>query len=269
MKFIRYLHRIDDQRSEPRWGIIDGNDVHALAGEPFASADVRPGAWTGRLDDVKLLAPATPTKLLAVGSNYIKHIEEMAARMGPNSNLPPRPEHPTFFLKPLSAIIGPNANIVYPTGQTKHVEHEAELGLVIGKRCRKVSEADALSYVFGYLCGNDVSARDTRDDNQWMRGKGFDTFAPLGPYLVTGIDASDLRIIARVNGQLRQDSRTSDLLFKIPTLISFISQAMTLEAGDVIITGTPSGVSAIQPGDVVEVEIEGLGVLRNPVVADS
>jgi 2-keto-4-pentenoate hydratase/2-oxohepta-3-ene-1,7-dioic acid hydratase in catechol pathway len=118
------------------------------------------------------------------------------------------------------------------------------------------------------LCGNDVSARGLGDDGQWMRGKGFDTFAPLGPWLVTGLDASDLRIVARLNGEVKQDSRTSDLLFKIPQLIAFISQAMTLEPGDVIMTGTPSGVSALKPGDVVEVEIEGIGTLRNPVVAD-
>jgi 2-keto-4-pentenoate hydratase/2-oxohepta-3-ene-1,7-dioic acid hydratase in catechol pathway len=269
MKIVRYAHRINDSLSEPRWGLIIGSDLHALAGDPFGSVELRRGIFLMPLSEAILLAPVMPTKLLAVGRNYIKHIEEMAARAGPNSNLPPRPEHPTFFLKPNSAIIGPGAHIVYPTGQTSHVEHEAELGIVISRRARKVSEADALSYVLGYLCGNDVSARDLRDDGQWMRGKGFDTFAPLGPYVVTEIDASDLRIQCRVNGQLRQDSRTSDLLYKIPQLISFISQAMTLEPGDVIITGTPNGVSAIHPGDVVEVEIEGLGVLRNPVVADS
>ena len=269
MRFVRYMHHIDETKSEPRWGALDNGDVFALAGDPFTNPDARRGMRLGRLEEMQLLAPVVPGKLLAVGRNYIKHIEEMAARMGANSNLPARPDHPTFFLKPTSAIIGPNAAIVYPTGQTQHVEHEAELGLVIGRRGRKIPEAEALSYVFGYLCGNDVSARDLRDDGQWMRGKGFDTFAPLGPCIVDGIDASDLRITTRVNGELRQDSRTSDLLYKIPHLISFISQAMTLEAGDVIITGTPSGVSAIHPGDVVEVEIEGIGVLRNPVVADA
>ena len=139
---------------------------------------------------------------------------------------------------------------------------------MIGRRAVRgeISEASALSYVFGYLCANDVSARDMRDDGQWRCGKSFDTFAPLGPYLVTDIDASDLRIQACVNRVTKQDSRTSDLLFKLPHLIAFISQALTREAGDVIITGTPSGVSAIQPGDVVEVEVERLGVLRNPVV---
>lgn len=269
MKFVRYMHRINDSLSEPRWGAIDGNDIVSVAGNPYANTEVRRGVWLGRLGEVPLLAPVTPSKLLAVGRNYIKHIEEMAARAGPNSNLPPRPDHPTFFLKPPSAIIGPDANIVYPTGRTNHVEHEAELGLVIGRRARKVSESEALQYVFGYLCANDVSARDLRDNGQWMRGKGFDTFAPLGPCIVNDIDASDLRMVCRVNGEIRQDTRTSDLLFKIPHLISFISQAMTLEPGDVIITGTPSGVSPIHPGDVVEVEIEGIGVLRNPVVADS
>ncbi len=263
MKFMRFMHS-----SGPRWGTIDGNDVFALAGDPLTNPEVRRGIRVGPVGDVPLLAPVVPTKLLAVGRNYIKHIEEMTARPNANLNLPPRPDHPTFFLKPNSAIIGHNTPIVYPTGQTHHVEHEAELGVVIGRRARKVSEADALSYVFGYTCANDVSARDLRDDGQWMRGKGFDTFAPIGPWVVTDMDASDLRIQARVNGEVRQDSRTSDLLFKIPQLISFVSQAMTLEPGDVIITGMPSGVSAIKPGDVVEVELEGIGVLRNPVVAD-
>jgi 2-keto-4-pentenoate hydratase/2-oxohepta-3-ene-1,7-dioic acid hydratase in catechol pathway len=269
MKYVRYLHRSDDTRGEPRWGTLDAGDVFALAGDPITNPDVHRGMRIGSFDELPMLAPVSPGKLLAVGRNYIKHIEEMAARAGPTSNLPPRPEHPTFFLKPTTAIVGPNAPIVYPTGQTRHVEHEAELGLVIGRRGRKIPESKALQYVFGYLCGNDVSARDLRDDGQWMRSKGFDSFAPLGPCIVDDLDASDLRVSARVNGELRQDSRTSDLLYKIPHLIAFISQAMTLEAGDVIITGTPSGVSAIHPGDVVEIEIEGIGVLRNPVVADS
>lgn len=261
MKIIRYA-----AAGEARWGEVDGDDVFALSANPMLEAATRRGARVGAFADLQLLAPVAPSKLLAVGRNYMKHIDEMAAR-GP-SNLPPRPPHPTFFLKPNSAIIGPGASIVYPTGRAELVEHEAELALVIGKRGRKVSEDDALSYVFGYLCGNDVSARGLGDDGQWMRGKGFDTFAPLGPWLVSGLDASDLRIVARLNGEVRQDSRTSDLLFKIPRLIAFISQAMTLEPGDVIMTGTPSGVSALKPGDVIEVEIEGIGTLRNPVVAD-
>jgi 2-keto-4-pentenoate hydratase/2-oxohepta-3-ene-1,7-dioic acid hydratase in catechol pathway len=260
MKYVRVTHN-----GAPHWGVVEGDDIFALSDAPYHHP--QRGERLTTLANAEWLAPATPTKLLAVGRNYIKHIEEMAARAGANSNLPPRPDHPTFFLKANSAISGHHTPIVYPTGLSKHVEHEAELGLVIGRRARNVSEADALSYVFGYLCANDVSARDMRDDGQWMRGKSFDSFAPLGPYLVTDMDASDLWIQARVNGVTKQDSRTSDLLFKLPQLIAFISQAMTLEAGDVIITGTPSGVSAIQPGDVVEIEVEGLGVLRNPVIA--
>lgn len=261
MKIIRYA-----AGAEARWGAVEGDEVYALPGNPAVDPSLRPGARVGTLSGLSLLAPVAPTKLLAVGRNYMKHIDEMAAR-GP-SNLPPRPLNPTFFLKPNSAIIGPGANIVYPTGRAELVEHEAELALVIGKRGRKIAEADALSHVFGYLCANDVSARGLGDDGQWMRGKGFDTFAPLGPCVVTGLDASDLRITARLNGVTKQDSRTNDLLFKIPQLIAFISQAMTLEAGDVILTGTPSGVSAMKPGDVIEIEIEGIGTLRNSVVAD-
>ncbi|MBI5877563.1 MAG: fumarylacetoacetate hydrolase family protein [Chloroflexi bacterium] len=262
MKIIRYA-----AAGETRWGVVEGDDVFALSGSPILEPSARPGARVGALSGVHLLAPVAPTKLLAVGRNYMKHIDEMAAR-GP-SNLPPRPLNPTFFLKPNSAIIGPGANIVYPSGRAELVEHEAELALVIGRRGRKIAEADALAHVFGYLCANDVSARGLGDDGQWMRGKGFDTFAPLGPWVVTGLDASDLRITARLNGAVKQASRTSDLLFKIPQLIAFISQAMTLEPGDVILTGTPSGVSALKPGDVVEIDIEGIGTLRNPVVADN
>jgi 2-keto-4-pentenoate hydratase/2-oxohepta-3-ene-1,7-dioic acid hydratase in catechol pathway len=264
MRIVRYA-----KDGDTRWGAVEGDEVMALSGDPVRDAGAKRVGRAGALADLQLLAPATPSKLLAVGRNYIKHIEEMAARAGPNSNLPPRPLHPTFFLKPNSAIIGAGAPIVYPNGRADVVEHEAELALVIGKRGKKVTEADALDYVFGYLCGNDVSARGLMDDGQWMRGKGFDTFAPLGPWIVTDLDAADLRITARVNGETRQDSRTSDLLFKIPQLIAFISQAMTLEPGDVILTGTPSGVSALKPGDTVEIEIEGIGVLRNPVVADA
>ena len=254
-KIVRYLHSSAGAAAEPRWGIVEGDEVFTLIGEPFSGFALLPGSRVGRLDQVQLLAPVTPSKLLAVGRNYIKHIEEMAARAGANPNLPPRPTHPTFFLKPNSAIVGHHAPIVYPAGQANLVEHEAELALVIGRRGKKIPESEALNYVFGYLCGNDVSARGLGDDGQWMRGKGFDSFAPLGPWIVTGLDASDLRITARVNGVTKQDSRTSDLLFKIPHLIAFISRAMTLEAGDVILTGTPSGVSALKPGDVVEIEI--------------
>ncbi len=264
MRIVRYL-----DNAEPYWGVVERDEVFALAGDPFGGGALKRGPRVYPLAEARLLAPAAPGKLLAVGRNYVKHIDEMAARPNANPALAARPDHPTFFLKPPTAIIGHNAAIVYPTGQTQHVEHEAELGFVIGRRGRKIPESDAMADIFGYLCANDVSARDCRDDGQWMRGKGFDTFAPLGPWIETALDPSDLRIVARVNGQVRQDSRTSDLLFKIPQLISFISNAMTLEPGDVIITGTPSGVSAIQPGDVVEIEIDGIGVLRNPVVADS
>jgi len=253
--------------AEAYWGMLDGDELFALAGDPFSGPDVGRGPHVSPLAEAQLLAPVVPSKLLAVGRNYVKHIEEMAARASANPALSARPDHPTFFLKPTSSIVGHNAAIVYPTGQSQHVEHEAELGLVIGRRGRNIAESEALDYVFGYLCANDVSARDIRDDGQWMRSKGFDTFAPLGPWIETELDPADLRITARVNGQLKQDSRTSDLLFNIPHLISFISRAMTLEPGDVIITGTPSGVSAISPGDVVEVEVEGIGILRNPVFA--
>ena len=172
-----------------------------------------------------------------------------------------------MFLKPPSAVIADGVPIERPPGYLR-VDHEAELGVVIGKRAHRVSREQALDFVQGYVCVNDVTVRDLqKKDGQWARAKGFDTFCPVGPRLVTGIDPTNLRITARVNGTIRQDSRTSDMIFDVPTLIAFCSQHMTLEVGDLISTGTPSGVGNLEPGDVVEVEIEGIGILRNPVIA--
>lgn len=171
-----------------------------------------------------------------------------------------------MFLKPPSALCGDGAPIGRPAGHAR-VDHEAELGVIIGTRARRVSREDALAHVLGYTCVNDVTVRDLQQkDGQWTRAKGFDSFCPVGPRVVSGLDPSDLRIVARVNGAVRQDSRTSDLIFDVPTLIAFISRHMTLEPGDLISTGTPAGVGNLVPGDVVEIEVEGIGVLRNPVI---
>lgn len=200
-----------------------------------------------------------PGKIIGIGVNYRAHAEEMA-------KTPPR--EPIVFLKPSTSVIGHGDSIVRPSGYDR-VDFEAELAVVIGTRCRRISAADALGFVLGVTCLNDVTVRDLqKQDGQWARAKGFDTFCPIGPRIVRGLDPTDLRIMSRVNGEVRQDSRTSDMIVCVPDLIAFASQSMTLEVGDVITTGTPSGVGNLSPGDVVDIEIEGVGVLSNPVVAE-
>jgi 2-keto-4-pentenoate hydratase/2-oxohepta-3-ene-1,7-dioic acid hydratase in catechol pathway len=202
---------------------------------------------------------ATPNLIVAIGRNYADHAAQMNAEV---------PSEPLIFLKPNTSIIADGEAIVYPSWVSQKVEYEGELAVIISQTCYRVSEGDAMRYVLGYTCANDVTARDLqRKDGQWARGKGFNTFCPIGPTLVTDLDPSDLRLITRVNGNVQQDGRTSDLIFKIPRLIAHISAVMTLQRGDVILTGSPAGVGPIVPGDVVEVEIEGIGTLRNPVVA--
>ncbi len=201
---------------------------------------------------------ASPSKIIGIGQNYRAHAAEMGKGI---------PEEPLMFLKPLSAVIVDGAAIERPAGYER-VDFEGELGVVIGKRARRVTREQALGYVEGYTIVNDVTVRDLqKKDGQWTRAKGFDTFCPLGPRVVPGLDPSKLHLTTRVNGVVKQDSPTSDLIFDVPTLISFVSQHMTLEPGDIISTGTPSGVGNLNPGDVVEVEISGIGVLRNPVIA--
>jgi 2-keto-4-pentenoate hydratase/2-oxohepta-3-ene-1,7-dioic acid hydratase in catechol pathway len=199
-----------------------------------------------------------PSKIVGIGQNYRAHAAEMGKGI---------PEEPLMFLKPPSAVIADGAPIERPDGYER-VDYEGELGVVIGKRAHRVSRAHALDYVKGYVCVNDVTVRDLqKKDGQWTRAKGFDTFCPMGPRIATGLDPTNVRITTRVNGEIKQDSSTSDMIFDVPTLISFVSHHMTLEEGDVISTGTPQGVGPLSPGDVVEVEIEGIGVLRNPVIA--
>ncbi len=197
-----------------------------------------------------------PTKIVCIGRNYAAHARELGNEV---------PAEPLIFLKPPSALLPPGAAIVVPH-QSKRVEHEAEIGVVIGARARDVSEQDALSYVAGYICVNDVTARDLqKTDGQWTRAKGFDTFCPIGPTVMTGLDYRDLEVICRVNGTVRQHGHARDMMFSIPRLVSYVSGIMTLEPGDVIATGTPEGVGPLVPGDMVEVEIPGIGLLANPV----
>jgi 2-keto-4-pentenoate hydratase/2-oxohepta-3-ene-1,7-dioic acid hydratase in catechol pathway len=211
------------------------------------------------LDEVQLLAPCEPSKILAVGLNYAAHASEHGFQT---------PDEPIFFLKPSSAVVGPGAAIVYPGHLSEHVDHEAELAAVIGRRARRVSPSEALGHVLGFTCANDVTARDLqRRDGQWTRSKSFDTFGPLGPWIETDLDVTDLQITCHVNGELRQSSRTSQMLFGVDELIARASAVMTLEPGDVILTGTPDGVNSLNVGDRVTVEIEGIGRLENEVVA--
>lgn len=226
------------------------------------------GIETGERDAlaaVRLLAPCVPTKLVCVGLNYRAHIAESQSVV-PGAE-PPR--EPMLFLKPPSAVIGPGEAIRYPAGVTR-LDPEGELAVVIGRRARAVPRERALEHVAGFTCFNDVSARNyQRSDGQWARAKGFDTFAPLGPWIATGLDPAALTLECRVNGAVRQRAATRDLLFAVDELLAHISGIMTLEPGDVIATGTPAGVAPIEPGDRVEVEIGGIGVLANPVAAAS
>jgi 2-keto-4-pentenoate hydratase/2-oxohepta-3-ene-1,7-dioic acid hydratase in catechol pathway len=215
-----------------------------------------PGSEVGALSDIELLCPTSPSKIIAVGRNYAAHIAEFNRET---------PKEPVIFLKPPSSLIGAGSSIRIPM-ESKRVEHEAELAIVIGKQASRVDEAEAVRAIFGYTCANDVTARDLQHtDVQWTRGKGFDTFCPAGPWIDTDFDPEDREILCRVNGTIRQNSNTRLMLFEIPFLISYISRIMTLEPGDLILTGTPDGVSQLFEGDEVEVEVEGLGVLQNPV----
>jgi 2-keto-4-pentenoate hydratase/2-oxohepta-3-ene-1,7-dioic acid hydratase in catechol pathway len=209
-----------------------------------------------KLEEVFLLPPCQPTKIVCVGLNYVKHAQELKM---------PLPEEPILFLKPPSAILAPGGQIIYPPS-SQQLDYEGELAVVIGKRCKNVTAEEAEKYILGYTCFNDVTARDLqRIDVQWTRAKSFDTFAPFGPWIAK-IDPYDADIQTRVNGNVVQKSNTSDLIFDVPKLLQFISGIMTLEPGDVIATGTPPGVGQLQKGDAVEVEIEGIGVLKNTVV---
>jgi len=211
------------------------------------------------LGELELLPPTQPSKIICVGLNYRDHAMELDMTI---------PESPLLFLKPPSAVIGHLEKIVYPS-KTRHVDYEAELAVIIGRRCKNIPAADADSVIMGYTCFNDVTARDLqKKDSQWTRAKSFDTFAPVGPYIATPKDVSDLCVKTMVNGELRQESSTSNLIFDVPHLIEFISGIMTLERGDIIATGTPSGVGELFVGDEVEVEIENIGILKNSVVRE-
>lgn len=243
----------------------DGTGVELV--ELIADPMVAGYDTTGRrlkLSEVKLLAPVIPrSKVVCVGKNYADHIQEMANITG--GGVAQMPTEPLLFLKPNTAVIGPDDDIVLPT-ISHQVEHEGELALVIGAMAKDVPEERALEYVFGFTCANDVTARDLQKvDGQWSRAKGFDTFCPLGPVIETDLETADAHIETRVNGQVRQSGSTAQLIHSLARIVSHASQAFTLLPGDVILSGTPAGVGPLVDGDVVEVEIAGIGILRNPV----
>ena len=242
----------------PRFGVVDHDLILPLSeAEKIASFPNPRTDPAIPMSEVKLLAPVSPSKIVCVGRNYREHAAELGNKM---------PDEPLLFLKAPSAIIANGDRIERPP-QSQQVEHEGELGVVIGKRARKLAEdEDPLSYVLGYTCVNDVTARDLqRRDVQFTRAKSFDTFCPVGPFIVDGLDPMNLVVTTRVNGTVKQNGRTADMAFSVPFLIRYIADIVTLYPGDLIATGTPAGVSPMKDGDVVEVEIEGIGVLRNAV----
>ena len=248
---------------DPRYALVEGapgaEELVVITGDPIYTTIQPTGERVQLSDDaVRLLAPVIPrSKIIGVGRNYVAHAAETGHAL---------PVVPLLFLKPNTSVIGPDDPIVLPAW-TEEVEHEAELAVVIGKVTKNVTVARALDHVFGYTVANDVTARDAqRAEPQWTRAKGFDTSCPIGPWIVPGLDVSDLAVRSRVNGQPRQDGRTSQLIFDVAYLVSYISEVFTLLPGDVILTGTPAGVGPIVDRDIVEVEVEDIGVLRNPVL---
>lgn len=237
------------------YGIVENDHVRPVEGDIFGEYQRLAAALP--LSQVKLLTPVTPSKILAMAFNYRSHLGERTP-----------PSQPELFYKPLSCLIGPEEPIVIPRG-SERVDAEGELVIVIGRRAKRVPPGDALNYIFGYTCGNDVSARNwQRGDIQWWRAKGADTFGPVGPWLVTDIDPSNIDLQVRINGEVKEQTNTNLLIHDIPHIISYASQSVTLEPGDLIFTGTPGSPPQIRKGDIVEVDINGVGLLRNPVEAE-
>lgn len=252
MKIVRYTNK--GEAPHPMYGWMLDDKIGEIQGDIFGEYRRREAKTP--LADVKLVEPCLPSKIVCVGRNYVEHAKELGNEV---------PKVPLIFLKPPSSIIS-NGDPIFLPPQSSQVEHEAELVVVIGRRGRNVTAETAKEYIFGYTIGNDITARDLqKTDDQWTRAKGFDTFCSFGPWIDTEFDASDAVVTCRVNGQMRQMASTRDMVFNVSTLIAFISSVMTLEPGDLIFTGTPAGVGELKNGDVVDVEIEGLGKLSNPV----
>jgi 2-keto-4-pentenoate hydratase/2-oxohepta-3-ene-1,7-dioic acid hydratase in catechol pathway len=250
VKIVRFTH---GERAE--YGIVLADGIQSLEGSPFDS--IKTTNQYHRSSDIRLLPPCLPSKIIALGVNYRSHGEEMSHRI---------PAEPLIFIKPSTSVIGTEDNIVYPES-SRRVDYEGELGVVIKSVMRRVSKEEVADYILGYTCVNDVTARDLQArDKQWTRAKSFDTFCPIGPCIETELDPADLALETILNGEVKQQTRTSQLIFPVATLVSFISYIMTLLPGDIIATGTASGIGPMQPGDIVEVKIEGIGTLRNYVI---
>ncbi len=253
MRIIRFL----DKSGKVQFGWVLGDKTGLIEGSPFES--FRRAAAEVPLSDLRLLPPVTPSKIICVGRNYAAHAHEHDVEV---------PEVPLLFLKPPSSVIGPDETILLPP-QSQRVEHEAELAVVVGKRSRWLDLEGAKDAILGYTIANDVTARDLqRRDGQWTRGKGFDTFCPLGPWIETELDPADAVITCTVNGELRQMGSTRDMVFPVRQLVAYASSVMTLEPGDVLLTGTPAGVGLLADGDELVTSIEGIGEIRNPVRAE-
>ena len=255
MRLVRF-----EMQGRTGYGLLEGEKIDVLWGTPYDGGLANTTGEVVSLPEATLLAPCEPTKIVAIGLNYRDHAAEFGH---------PIPAEPLIFMKPSTAVIGPDEDIVYPE-MSRRVDYEAELAVVIGKPCRQVAPEDFRDYVLGYTCINDVTARDLqKKDGQFTRSKSFDTFAPLGPWIETEIANPDnLMVEGYLNGERRQHSNTSNLVFSVATLVSFISRIMTLLPGDVIATGTPSGIGPMRAGDVVEIRLESIGALRNRVVAE-
>lgn len=252
MKYIRFEHE-----NKAVWAVLDGEKAKILKKAPYEGCE-----YTGEevdYKDIKLLVPCEPTKIVAVGKNYFDHIKELGGESAPI------PKNPILFIKPTTTLLATNGKIKYPSC-SQRVDHEAELAIVIKKEAKNVKAEDVFDYILGYTCLNDVTARDLQSaDGQWTRAKSFDTFAPVGPIVTDEVDPKDIKVECRVNGVVKQSASTSLFMWKVPQLIEFITECMTLLPGDVVTTGTPSGISALNRGDKVEVELEGIGTLVNYV----
>ena len=252
MKIVRY-----QDGPKIKWGVVEEDLIREMDGDPFGHFHLSPRGK--KPEEVKWASPCLPSKIIALGLNYRDHAEEVKMVL---------PKEPLIFIKPSTSVIGPGEAIIYPK-MSKRVDYEAELAVVIGKVAKKVSEERAADYILGYTCLNDVTARDLQPkDGQWTMAKGFDTFAPIGPWIVTDIDPHHLDVSSYLNGERRQHSNTKNLIFGPHQLVSFISRVMTLLPGDVIATGTPSGIGPMAIGDKIDVVIEGIGTLSNQVVAE-
>ena len=274
MRIARFAHGgdvgygiVEDVQQDGAAGTVTGADadglvVAELLGHPFGIGDeaIRLTGVRYPLADVRLLAPVLPSKVVAIGRNYADHAAELGNEV---------PDDPIIFLKPSTAVVGPRDPIVYPTQLSERVDFEGELAVVIGRLCRQVPPERVGEVIFGYTCANDVTARDLQaKDGQWARAKGFDTFCPLGPWIETDVDPADLELTTIVNGEIRQNSRTSLLLHNVTALVAYVTAVMTLLPGDVLLTGTPAGVGPLKDGDEVSVTIESIGTLTNGVTSD-